>query len=199
MVVFPPLLKNTEAEASEAVPIWRRRRWRRRRCNGSGLAFLVPLFWGSFYSTFPKTSTSLLAPKSPPPSPASVVVCSSSILYIQFYMHAFCSTSTSLFAVAEGYWLKQSSLSPYAGFHFTFFLFLFRFVDSVDYCYCFVVCSRISGSCSCCQDQCTMVPLCYWRFSARSQLEGTCCQLYHFLFRCLISMEPHADFEIPML
>ncbi|RDX72070.1 Phosphatidylinositol glycan anchor biosynthesis class U protein, partial [Mucuna pruriens] len=31
------------------------------------------------------------------------------------YKHSLCSNSTSLFAVAEGYWLKQSSMSPYAG------------------------------------------------------------------------------------
>lgn len=114
----------------------RRQRWRRRRCNASGLGWSVPSFWDWFSFTSPKTLTSLLAPKFPPLSPAFVVVSSffltnSSQLLLYSFIHFNCS----YFAVAEGYWLKQSSMSPYAGFfslHCSLLL-LFLFIYSKNF------------------------------------------------------------------
>ena len=98
-VVFRKKTKKpqTVPKSSEWVPIWRslpcsgytphhkdhqnkeererERRWRRRRsCSGSGCGWLVPSHWGWSLCTSPETSTSLLAPKSPPLSPASAAV-----------------------------------------------------------------------------------------------------------------------------
>jgi len=141
--IAPP--KKPEA-GEEAVANFRsedaarkgRRRWRRRRrFHCSGLGSQVPSFWGSFSSTFPKTSTSLLAPKSPPPSLASAAVCFSFPTTFNSYIHVFLSTSNSLFAVAEGYWLKQSSISPYAGISLSSFL--FRFLHWISLCFYYLV------------------------------------------------------------
>lgn len=111
---------------------WRKRRRRRRRRRRRNNAFGLGLWhqWSSdwFSFTSPEISTWLLVPKSPLLSPASAAVFSFSSSTIPKPPHTgFCIWIliwTHLFrfciAVAEGYWLKQSSISPYAGFYRNF-------------------------------------------------------------------------------
>ena len=82
--------------------------WRRRSPSGSRSS-----------SASPTTSTLALAPRSPLPLPVSVDVSSPlSLAFVKFYnLNSECTNDQFLIvsAVAEGYWLKQSSMSPYSG------------------------------------------------------------------------------------
>ena len=128
--------RRPKADPSSSAQKWRKRRRRRRRRRNNAFGLGLWHQWSSdwFSFTSPEISTWLLVPKSPLLSPASAAVFSLSSSTIPKPPHTgFCIWIliwTHLFrfciAVAEGYWLKQSSISPYAGFYRNFKLISFK-------------------------------------------------------------------------